>query len=68
MPLGNRHDQPQVRADDLILKRYRFLIQRFDLVHQRALGARWVHLATKFTGLVLQEVELAEQVRFLLAR
>ena len=67
MPLGDRDDQAEVGADDLVLDRQGLFLEPFDLVEVGGLGARRVDLSAEQVGLVLEVVHLAEQVGLLLA-
>ena len=68
VPLGDRHHQPQIGADDLVLGRHGLVVEPLDLVHQAALRPGRIELGAEPAGLVLQVVHLAEQVGFLLPR
>ena len=44
VPLGDRHHQPQVGPDDLVLRRHGLVVQPLDLVHQAAAGPGRIEL------------------------
>ena len=68
VPFGNRDDQSQIRLHDLVLNFHCLVIKPLDFVHQRGLRLLRIELLAKFRSHVLQEVKLAKQVAFLLAR
>ena len=67
VPLGDRDDQAEVGADDLVLDRQRLFLEPLDLVEVGGLGHAGSIGIAKLVGLVFQVVHLPEQVRFLLA-
>ena len=65
---GDGNDEPQICANNLVFRRDRFVIVALDLVHQTALSPGWIERFSQFSGFVLQEIELSEDVLLLFAR
>ena len=67
MPLGDRDDQPQVGADDLVLDGQRLFPKPLDLVEVGRLRLGGVDLVPQPDGQELQVVHLPEEVLLVLA-